>query len=180
MEYQLNNHSSFQIGYVGEYAYHLIQAVNGNQVTRPCFNGTGQVIPFSDPACFAVNKAPYYRLVGQTGRVPITASEAMMNYNALQATFRQRLNRGLEFTANYAYSKSLTNSIGFYGVANVNTNSAYAEDPRNNSLEYGPAGTWTRQWVAGRWPSRASSMPDFRRPLPAASTTPVSVPRNSA
>lgn len=143
VEYQLNNHSSFQIGYVGEYAYHLIQAVNGNQVTRPCFNGAGQVIPFSDPACFAVNKAPYYRLVGQTGRVPITASEAMMNYNALQATFRQRLNRGLEFTANYAYSKSLTNSIGFYGVANVNTNSAYAEDPRNNSLEYGPAGTDT-------------------------------------
>lgn len=142
VEYQLNNTSSFQIGYVGEYAYHLVQAVNGNQVTHPCFSG-GQLIAYNSAACFAVNKAPYYALVGQSGRVPITASESMMNYNALQATFRQRLSRGLQFTANYAYSKSMTNSLGFYGVAGINENSAYAEDPRNNTLEYGPAGTDT-------------------------------------
>ncbi|MGI4757045.1 MAG: carboxypeptidase regulatory-like domain-containing protein [Janthinobacterium lividum] len=139
-EYQLSNTSSFQIGYVGEYAYHLIQAQNGNQIASPCFSGA-TLLAYNSAACFAVNKAPYYTLVGQSGFVRITQSEAMMNYNALQATFRQRLTRGLQFTANYAYSKSMTNSIGFYGVSGVANNSAYAADPRNLSIEYGPAGT---------------------------------------
>ena len=141
-EYQLNNSSSFQIGYVGEYGYHLIQAVNANQVFNPCVIN-GAVVAYNDPACFAVNKAPYYQLVGQSGRVAQTASQAMFNYNALQVTFRQRLSRGLQFTANYAYSRSLTNSLGFFGVSNVSGNSAYAADPRNNLIEYGPAGTDT-------------------------------------
>lgn len=141
-EYQLNNSSSFQVGYVGEYGYHLIQAVNANQVFSPCvINGTA--VAYNTAACFAVNKAPYYQLVGQSGRVAKTASQSMFNYNALQATFRQRLRHGLQFTANYAYSRSLTNSLGFYGVSGINQNSAYAEDPRNNTQEYGPAGTDT-------------------------------------
>lgn len=142
MEYQLSNTSSFQIGYVNEYAYHLIQAVRGNQLSTPCFAG-GTLLAYNSAACFAVNKAPFYALAGQSGFVQITRSGGMMNYNALQATFRQRLNRGLQFTANYAYSKTLTNSIGFFGVSGVNTNSAYAEDPNNNIQEYGPAGTDT-------------------------------------
>jgi outer membrane receptor protein involved in Fe transport len=139
-EYQLSNTSSVQIGYVGEYAYHLIQAVNANQPTRPCLSGT-TVLALSDPACFAVNKTPYYQVVGQSGRVALTASQAMMNYNALQASFRQRLKGGLQFTANYAYSRSLTNSLGFYGVSGVDGNSAYAQNPRDNTAEYGPAGS---------------------------------------
>jgi len=144
LEYQVSNTASFQIGYVGEYAYHLIQARWDNQLFAPCFSSTGALLTYNSAACFAVNKAPYYQLVGQSGSVRTTASGAMMNYNALQTTFRQRLHNGLLFTANYAYSKSLTNSIGFFGVSNVSNNSAYAENPRNNSLEYGPAGTDAR------------------------------------
>ena len=139
-EYQLSNTSSFQIGYVNEYAYHLIQAVRGNQLARPCFNGT-TLLAYNSAACFAANKSPFYALAGQSGFVQITRSGSMMNYNALQATFRQRVKNGLQFTANYAYSRSLTNSIGFYGVSGVNNNSAYAENPNDNSQEYGPAGT---------------------------------------
>ncbi|SDF92139.1 TonB-dependent Receptor Plug Domain [Terriglobus roseus] len=145
-EYQLNNYSSFQVGYVGQYAYHLIQAVAANQLTAPCFVN-GSLVAYNSAACFAVNKSPYYQVVGQSGTVPLTASEAMANYNALQATFRQRLRGGLQFTANYAYAKALTNSIGFYGVSNVTGASAYAADPRNNSLEYGPSGTDVRHNV---------------------------------
>ena len=145
-EYQLNNATSFQIGYVGEYSYHLIQAVNLNQPLTPCFiNGVSTA--YNSAACFAVNKTPYYTVVGQSGRVAGTVSEGMANYNALQASFRQRLKAGLQFTANYAFSKSMTNSLGFFGVSNVNQNSAYAEDPRNNTQEYGPAGADARHNV---------------------------------
>ena len=45
----------------------------------------------------------------------ITESRAMMNYNALQAVLRQRLNHGLEYTVNYTYGKAMTNSLGNYG-----------------------------------------------------------------
>jgi hypothetical protein len=36
----------------------------------------------------------------------------MMNFNALEAILRQRLSHGLEYTLNYTYSKSMTNSLG--------------------------------------------------------------------
>jgi hypothetical protein len=140
-EYQISNSASLTLGYVGEYAYHLIQANNGNQLATPCFDATGVLVPFNKPACFAVNKAPFYQLVGQSGKVAITQTEGMMNYNALQAVYRQRISRGLQYTVNYAYSKSMSNSIGFFGVSNIANQTAYASNPRNTSLEYGPAGT---------------------------------------
>ena len=89
-------------------------------------------------ACIAQDPAPFINLVGQTGSVVYTASDAMENYNALQTTFRQRLHGGLEFTANYTYAKSLTNSTGFFGAQGINGQSAYAENFYNNHEEYGP------------------------------------------
>jgi hypothetical protein len=35
----------------------------------------------------------------------------------------------------------MSNSIGFFGVSNIANQTAYASNPRNTSLEYGPAGT---------------------------------------
>ena len=46
-----------------------------------------------------------------------------MNYNSLQVSFRQRAFYGLQYTANYTYSKAMTNSTGFYGVPNVTVTS---------------------------------------------------------
>ncbi|MEK6396831.1 MAG: TonB-dependent receptor, partial [Terriglobus sp.] len=71
-EYQLSNTSSVQVGYVNEYAYHLIQAVNGNQLSTPCFSSTGALLAYNSAACFAVNKSPFYQQVGQSGFVRIT------------------------------------------------------------------------------------------------------------
>lgn len=140
-EYQLNNTASLQIGYVGETGVHLISANNGNQLTHPCFSGT-TLLTYNSAACFAVNKAPFYQLVGQTGFVRITGSDGMMNYNALQATFRQRLSHGLQFTANYAYSKTMTNSTGFFGSnLSIGHTTSFPANPHDRSLEYGPAPT---------------------------------------
>jgi hypothetical protein len=67
----------------------------------------------------------------------------MMNYNGLQTVLRQRLsNSGLEYTVNYTYSKSMTNSVGNYGL---NT-SGYNYDPGvldyyNLARDYGVAGS---------------------------------------
>ena len=52
---------------------------------------------------------------GITGAVRYTSSDAIANYNGLQASLRQRPANGLEFLASYTYSKALGDNPGFYG-----------------------------------------------------------------
>jgi hypothetical protein len=63
----------------------------------------------------------------------------MMNYNALQATLRHRASNGLEYTINYTYGKSMTNSLGNYAL-NVNGFSGAFQNGYNSHADYGPAG----------------------------------------
>lgn len=120
-EYELTGTTALNIGYVGILGHHLIDPQFGNQLTSPTAT------------------APYANVVGQTGVVKITGSDSDSNYNALQATIRQRLKGGLEITANYTYSKSLTNDFGFYGVSNSNSGQYYQQNAYDFSSEYGPA-----------------------------------------
>ena len=120
-EYQLTSASSVQVGYVGEIGRHLVDPAYGNQLKAP---GT---------------TAPYASIVGQGGVVKITASDSSLNYNALQAIFRQRVKAGLEFTANYTYSKALTDDIGYYGAASIQQH-YYQQDVYNIHADWGPAG----------------------------------------
>ncbi len=86
--------------------------------------------------------APFYNSANLglgSNIVMITEARAMMNYNALQATLRQHLNRGLEFTLNYTYSKAMTNSLGMYFL-NVNGYSGAFQNYYDSSADYGPAG----------------------------------------
>lgn len=125
VEYQLAAKSSLSVGYVGEAGHHLTDPAYGNQLKSP------------------TSTAPYANIVGQGGVVKITASDSSMNYNALQMVFRQRLAAGLELTANYTYSKSLTDDIGYYGVSNIQQQ-YYQQDVYNLAAEWGPSGADVR------------------------------------
>jgi hypothetical protein len=129
-EYQIAPQSSFQIGYVGILGHHLTDPYWGNQLTSPSAT------------------APYASIVGQDGVIKITQTESASNYNALQAVFRQRLTKGLELTANYTYSKSLTDDIGFYGVSNIGSGQYYQQNAYDMKSEWGPAGMDTRHNVS--------------------------------
>ena len=120
-EYELTGTTALSVGYVGILGHHLIDPQFGNQLTAPGAT------------------APYANVVGQTGVVKITGADSVSNYNALQATIRQRLRGGLEITANYTYSKSLTNDFGFYGVTNSNSGQYYQQNAYDFASEYGPA-----------------------------------------
>jgi hypothetical protein len=144
-EYQIGNSASVQVGYLGESGQHLITANAANQLHNPCIiNGVvqGAATPTPSATCLAQAPAPYYLTpgVGYNGTIRYTNSNAMMNYNALQTTFRQRLWHGLQYTANYTWSHAMTNSTGFYGVPSVTAASAYAENVYDLHSEYGPAG----------------------------------------
>ncbi len=96
-------------------------------------------------------RAPYYnnKYIGINAIDPsvsigsnsllVTESRAAMNYNALQAVLRERTSHGLEFTANYTYSKALTNSLGNYSI-NTNGFSGAFQNYYDSAADWGPAG----------------------------------------
>ena len=147
-EYQVSRTASIVVGYLGETGQHLVTAGAGNALPTPCFiNGVA-----TDPkstAGTAACPAPFINLVGQSGSVVFTNSNAMENYNSLQATYRQRLSKGLELTANYTWAKALTNSTGFFGAQGINGQSAYAQNYYDNHSEYGPTAQDVRHNING-------------------------------
>jgi hypothetical protein len=152
LEYQLNNTASVQVGYVGESGQHLVTANQRNQLHNPCIiAGVVQSAATASPstACQAQAPAPFFATpgIGYNGVIRFTDSNAMMNYNALQATFRQRIWHGLQYTANYTWSHGMTNSTGFYGVPSITASSAYAENVYDLHSEYGPIGQDVRHAI---------------------------------
>ncbi len=121
-EYALNTTTSLSVGYVGQTGQHLIDYRNANQLTS------------------ASATAPYVNLVGQGGPLLLTESDAMMNYNAGQATLRHRASHGFEYTVNYSYARAMTNSSGNYGVPNVSGPNGAFQNGYNGHADYGPAG----------------------------------------
>ena len=129
-EYQVAKNSTFQVGYIGILGHHLTDPYWGNQDPAPGIPG------------------PYDNIVGEGGVLKITQTESASNYNALQAVFRQHLTAGFELTANYTYSKSLTDDIGFYGVSNIGSGQYYQQNAYDMRSEWGPAGTDTRHNIS--------------------------------
>ncbi len=121
-EYAVSTATSLSVGYVGETGQHLMDYRNANQLP------------------FAGATAPYVNLVGQGGPLLLTESNAMMNYNAGQATLRHRASHGFEYTVNYTYARAMTNSAGNYGVPNVNGQNGAFQNGYNGHADYGPAG----------------------------------------
>src|SRR6202035_4114495 len=78
--------------------------------------------------------------LSQINQISFTESEAGMNYNALQVTARRRASHGLEFLANWTYSKGLSNNLGYYGASGGagDSQSAYLQDAYNGGGDYGP------------------------------------------
>jgi hypothetical protein len=63
-----------------------------------------------------------------------------MYYHSLQANMRRRLQTGMTYQLAYTYSKTLTDSLGFYGdVGQVASNSAYWQNLYDRQAEWGPA-----------------------------------------
>ena len=147
-EFQVSKTASVQVGYLGETGQHLVTAGAGNALTTPC-RVNGVLTDPNDPALAAACPAPYLNLVGQTGSVVFTNSNAMENYNSLQASFRQRVSNGLELLANYTYAKAMTNSTGFFGSQGINGQSPYAQNYYDNHAEYGPTAQDVRHALNG-------------------------------
>jgi len=127
-EYALTRTASLQVGYLGEQGQHIEDYGNLNQYLTP-----------GDPTTARYYNNQYLGSSVGSQILMITESRAMMNYNALQAVLRQRLDHGLEFTLNYTYGKAMTNSLGNYAL-NVNGYSGAFQNYYNSKADYGPSG----------------------------------------
>ena len=144
-EYELTNKLSLAVSYVGETGQHLADYRNGNQITL----ATALARTATGGIATATTEAPFFGTVGvnsdgNDNGLLVTESSAMMNYNAGQATLRDRGEYGFTYTLNYTYGRAMTNSAGNYGAANTSVHNGAWQDAYNSRADYGPSATDVR------------------------------------
>ena len=130
IEHQFAREILFSVGYIGQHGTHLM-------VPMPYFqrqllpNGTTTPSPY-----LAGNPA-----LASIAQISGTESNGKQAYDALQASLHKRLSQGLQFQVSYTWSKTMTNSIGYYGEGGgqAASNSAYWQNLYNSRSEWGLA-----------------------------------------
>ncbi len=129
VEHQLGNSMTLQAGYVGEVNNHLVVPIWASQ---EILNSNGTVSP-----SFYLSGNP--TLQEEIGSAKLTSSTANGNYNALQVASQKRLGNGLQFEADYTYSKCMTNAVGYYGSGGeVSTPDVYWPNAYDGESQWGP------------------------------------------
>ncbi len=105
----LPGQAMFQIGYIGNRALHLTGPRNVNRL----FPGT--------------SRRPY----AQFGNITLSRNDLNANYNALQASFRKRITKGMTFNVNYTWAHTIDEGGIAFGTA--------AQDDQNRHDAYGNA-----------------------------------------
>jgi len=143
IEQQLAPGTSLTVGYDGSHSYH--QILSGD---------------LNEPAFINQNGAIFYPASGTAASpaAPIKANPALANstswwsggsgnYNALIVDFRHDLSHGIQFRANYTWSKNLDDGSAWNTSVSANT-PAFVEVPSLPHLDYGPAATDIRHLAA--------------------------------
>ena len=105
MQEQITPSMTVSAAYVGQRTTHLMVPMPYDQGV---LNADGSVSP---TRYLAGNPT----LLSEVGQISGTATIGDQSYNSLQVTAQKRLTSGLQFTANYTFSKCMTNNIGYYG-----------------------------------------------------------------
>lgn len=106
VEHQINNSTTFSIGYVGNVAHHLEGAYEINPAGKfPGVNPSAAALGCNafnlgscDPGSFRYDPAIF-------GAINYQDTNLNSNYNSLQVTFDKRLSHGIQFLAAYTWSR---------------------------------------------------------------------------
>jgi Carboxypeptidase regulatory-like domain len=144
VERQFGDSTVFSLAYVGSVGHKLLLSVEQN----PGINPAGCA---ADPSCagdagfqpldFPGNYKYPGDVFASVGQIQTTGNS---NYNALQASVKRQLSRGLQFMAAYTWSKALDNgsgyeNSGFGGGGRGGFGQLRSTNPFNQSLDYGPS-----------------------------------------
>ncbi|MBK9166267.1 MAG: TonB-dependent receptor [Bryobacterales bacterium] len=128
LERQLPGQMVATAGYVGQKGHHLV-------VPMPYFQR--RLLPGG-----GVEASPYLRdnpQLANIAQISGTESNGNQQYHGLQATMRKRMTGGLEFQANYTFSKGMSDAIGYYGEGGqAGSQSAYWQYLYDRRAEWGP------------------------------------------
>ncbi|MGI8742857.1 MAG: carboxypeptidase regulatory-like domain-containing protein [Bryobacteraceae bacterium] len=134
VQHQFGNSTTVQAAYVGQHTDHLAAILSAGQaVLLP--NGTTVPGPY-------LSGNPALKNAG-TGQVRLNESIGRQNYDALQLSFQRRFSKGLQFLANYTWSKCLTNNQGYYGrygdatASQASADVSFQQNVYNINQDYG-------------------------------------------
>jgi hypothetical protein len=136
LQHQFGNSTTVQAAYVGEHTDHMADIIDAGQSFITSTN------PLTTVPTLFLHGNPTLLATGP-GQIRLNASTAIQNYNSMQLTVLQRLSKGLNFQANYTWSKCLTNNQGYYGRYGDSGHSQASNDVSfqlyayNLNLDYG-------------------------------------------
>ncbi|MEZ5362062.1 MAG: hypothetical protein R2748_06880 [Bryobacterales bacterium] len=143
IEQQLNQETVLSVGYVGQKGTHLV-------VPMPYFQKVN--IDGTPAACKCspyLSGNPDLAVISQ---ISGTESNGDQEYNALQASLRRRMTKGLLFQVSYTYSKGMSDAIGYYGSGGLSgPQSAYWQNLRDKRAEWGPTFFDQRHMLVGNF-----------------------------
>jgi hypothetical protein len=136
IQHQFWGDTTFQIGYVGQRATHLMVPFSYTQRELLPNSACGTPPCTAPSPFFAQNPTFYNTLSTVTGG---TQSNGTMSYNSLQAVLQKTMSRGLQYQVSYTYSKCMSDSTGYYGAwNNALSGSAYWQNIYDRKSEWAP------------------------------------------
>jgi hypothetical protein len=141
IQHQFWDDTTFQIGYVGQRAVHLMVPFDyAQRVSLP--NSSCSKPPCTAPSPFFAQNPTLYSVLGNGGpgaTVSGTQSNGTMGYNSLQAVLKKQMAHGLDYQVSYTFSKCMSDSTGYYGAwNNAASASAYWQNVYDPKAEWAP------------------------------------------
>lgn len=148
MQYALTQRLLLDLGYVGSHALHLPGYWYFNSAPMPSgsydscnyYRSKAEAQQDNDTACLNdANFSPVdvrkpYANLSATSYA--NANIFRSNYNSMQVKLTQRYSQGLQYSANYTWSRSLDLDSS---INNVDGESGFLQDQHNLAADYGPA-----------------------------------------
>ncbi len=140
VQHQLNPTTTLQVGYVGQWAYHLMVPFSYGQLVAQPSTSCGTP-PCTAPSPFFAANPTLGTIIGDAN-VSGTQSNGTMRYNALQAVFQKTQSHGLQYQVAYTYAKCMSDSTGYYGTWSgaraSSTDSPYWQNSYDAKAEWAP------------------------------------------
>ena len=144
IEHQLPAQMMLSVGYLGEHATHLMRAMSYFQRrlvgVDDCTSAQAVFLGGSSiPTCGSPYLAGDPVLYNAIGQISGTETDENASYNSLQVSLTKHVTQGLEFMLSYTYSKSLGDSVGYWGEGGQsNGGAAYPQNQYDQPTDWGP------------------------------------------
>jgi hypothetical protein len=145
VEQQITSSTALRVAYVGSRGYHGLLSIDPNDIparicaTATCqAGGNGTTLGVVPQGTVYIPGPLTPRPNPGVGAGFFWYTEGNSSYNALQTDLTKRLGQGLQFRANYTYSKNLDMNSGLTG-AQSNNQAQMIMDRNNTRRDWGPS-----------------------------------------